>query len=179
MSLNLREVVEFLVDNGYVSFTKRKLAVFTKKFNEEFSDIPIGLDKGVVVHPDNTSLQTATVFEASYEEAYTKFLLACNIPRYSYDSFGKAYSINKYSEEGMKAFKKALQSGYKLELLQATIMLYYKSSTNYKKAVGNYLSSGEWKTDYDNIVKQAEAGTLKDYVRTETHERTLPGPTDV
>jgi hypothetical protein len=69
-----------------------------------------------------------------------------------------------------------MESGYRLDVLQATIVLYYKSGNSFKKAIGNYMISGEWKTDYDRLVVEAEKGNLKNYVETETHrdKRNLP-----
>lgn len=171
----LNEVVKYLIDEGYVSFTKKKLPVFTKKFNEEFSGISQGFSNGLVVHPD--SLDLVQVYKPEeYEKVYIQFLIACDIPKYCYDTYGRPYSVNKYSEEGLKAFKKALESGYKLDVLQVTVSLYYKSKVALKKAVGNYIVSGEWKTDYDRLLKEAEAGNLETYVKSETTQRRLPTP---
>jgi hypothetical protein len=57
--------------------------------------------------------------------------------------------LNKFSKEGLKAFKEIMSRGdTQYPLLVKSTMLYYKSKNQYKQTISNYISTGSWKTDY-------------------------------
>ena len=74
------------------------------------------------------------------------------------------YATNKYSEDGMKAFQKALKDGYKYDVLVLSVALYYKSGIRLKKAIGTYMLSGEWRSDYNELLSKANQGELENHI---------------
>lgn len=170
--MTLKDTMTWLITNKYVTMHKGK-PVFTDKARVELNAVgkpppppPDGLPVKTVPNPP-------AITETSYEEQYKQFIAVCQIPMKSYDSYGRAYALNKYSLEGAMAFKKALQKGYKLDVMALAVTLYYKSNVQFKKAIGNYMSSGEWESDYDTVLKKHEEGTLKEHIKTEVHDTNI------
>jgi hypothetical protein len=176
--VDLKSVMEWLVTNKYVSIHKGK-PKFTTTYYKESTGIEKGLTSqgtvrenlpmigtGVSIAPFNhggIALYTAI----EWCHYYTEFIKACKIPSKALGTKGESYALNKYSEDGMKAFRQAMKDGYRLDVLIIAVSLYYKSSIALKKAVGNYMSSGEWKTDYQTLLEKAESGNLDTHIKNE------------
>lgn len=108
---------------------------------------------------------------------YQNFISSCKVPARIEMSNGNVYAGNKYSEDGMKAFQKALKEGYRYDVLRIAISLYYSSSIRWKKAIGSYMTSGEWRTDYEELVTKASEGAevLKKHINRTINESTGAG----
>jgi hypothetical protein len=58
-------------------------------------------------------------------------------------------------------------------------MLYYKGSRRFKKTIGNYITEGDWRTDYEALKRSASQGeeALKNHIKEETEEDGYSGYT--
>lgn len=164
-----KDTISWLVVNNYVEIHKGK-PVFTQKARDEMKLFSKAAPPPL---PSLEKVSTPAVPSGTIEEQYKQFIALCNIPHRSYDSYGRPYALNKFSVEGVQAFKKAIQKGYNLQVLAVAVTLYYKSNIQFKKAIGNYMSSGEWETDYDTILQKQKEGTLKEHVKTEMNGSTV------
>jgi len=165
--MTFKESMTWLITNSYVKLHKGK-PVFTEKARAELGEVG-----KVPLPPPLATTTTPAVVGDTYENQYKQFIALCQIPVKSYDSFGRPYALNKYSVDGMNAFKKALQKGFRLDVMALAVSLYYKSSMQFKKTIGNYMSSGEWETDYEVILQKHQDGTLKEHIKTEANDNTV------
>lgn len=164
--MEFKEVMNWLVVNQYVAIHKGK-PVFTDKARTELNTVGKPPAPGLVPPPPPSKLP-ATI-GVDYEEQYKQFIMLCKVPPKALDTYGRPYALNKFSIEGALAFKKALEKGYKLEVLAVAVALYYKSGNQFKKTIGNYMVSGEWQTDYDKVVEKAAQGNLAEHIKTESN----------
>lgn len=177
--MELNEVMLWLIASGYVKEHKKKW-VFTAPFYKEMTGIAKGLALDNTVIEPNLPAVTGTevlVPEKKYTEAqwssfYQQFITACEIPARCEGLYGKAYDLNKYSADGVKAFKKAITEGFDFNTLVFTVKLYYKNKTSLKKAIGNYMLSEEWKTDYWVNVGKAAEGKIDEHIKQEMKHET-------
>lgn len=179
---NLTEAVEYLIQNKYVELHNKKYK-FSSLFYKELTGIEKGLtSKGVVLEPllptvqssqlDTNLVKTYTL--ADWRRYYIEFIKVSGVPEIIRSGLS-TYPGNKFSEEGMKAFKTAMVEGYKLEWLISAVKLYYKDNTGYKKALTNYMKDGDWRTDYETIQIAVESGTVLALVQDKTKENNESG----
>lgn len=178
--MELKNVLQYLVDNAYVLASKEKGYVLSKKFQEDVKRMkrdrvqsqPVVFDLPIVPSIPTTSQLVLTKMKAmaTWETRFSKFILDAQVPRQLDDNRGNSYAANKYSEDGMKAFRKAMEENVDYGTLVRSTMLYYKSNIRYKKAIGNYFAQGDWRTDYQNLKEAAILGTkeLEQHLLTET-----------
>lgn len=171
MRMELTEVMEWLMTKGFVVIHKDK-PKFTALFHKAYNGIEKGLTaQGTVIEPGLPTLAVATVAPQppvpakfsvyKYEDwvaLYMQFIVDAKVPRRLLSGRGEPYSTNKYSEDGMKAFQKALKAGAKYDILVKSVILYYKSGGSFKKAIGNYMAQGDWRTDYMQLLESAQQG---------------------
>lgn len=154
--LTLTEVIEFLRDNDYTTTRAGKLA-FTKKFHEDhIAQKGQSSDTSIIVAPGNTA------------DIFIKFILEAKVPARLEDTRGNPYYTNKFSEEAAKIFYRMIvKEGVNYDLVVKSTMLYYKSGVRLKKAIGNYIIQGDWRTDYEDLKNSAGAGEqeLKDHIK--------------
>ena len=165
--MQLPQIVQYLLDNGYIAMHKG-LYKFTAKFNRELS----GLDKGLVPGPGGMLMvkEPEVPKQVSWMQMYMRFIIEAKVPKKVTGPSGDAYQSNAYSEGGMKVFRKAIeQERIQYEKLVAATMLYYKSIP-YPVAIGRFMEEGIWRTSYSELERSIEAGTIEDHVKTATHE---------
>lgn len=169
--MELTEVMEWLMTKGFVVIHKDK-PKFTALFQKCYNGIEKGLTKqGTVIEPGLPTLAVPSIAHIvpvpakfgtyKYQDwvsLYIQFITDSSVPRRILNGRGDPYDANKYSEDGMKAFQKAMKAGAKYELLTKSTMLYYKSGSRFKKSIGNYMSQGDWRTDYMQLLASAEQG---------------------
>lgn len=169
--MDILQVSEWLLSNGYLYRTAKggfilqpkyqkdlelasKNAKFTPPVKEE------GSKEVAIIIPHTPVPNDYSKYNYSqWVEFYQNFIIQSKVPAQLEATNGNVYSANKYSEDGMKAFQKALKEGCKYEILCAAIALYYKSAVRWKKAIGTYMSSGEWRSDYAELLGKANAGS--------------------
>lgn len=155
--MTFKQMLDKMILEGYVKVHKGK-PVFTDKARMELDAQP--LIRQLPVPPPPPA--------RDYEEQYKEFILFCKIPPVGRDSVGNPYAMNKFSREGAEAFRKALQKGIDLRILVLSVALYYKTP-GFKKSIGNYMSTGEWQTDYDALLEQQRLGTLPEHLKKQTN----------
>lgn len=154
MSINLKEAVDFLLSSGYVYWHGKKLKLHTKFY--------VDLEAGVGGEPPK-----------NWIDRYTSFIIDAGIPARAEAKNGDYYALNKYSQPGMLAFRKAIEGERVNEqwLLEST-RLYYKSGIRLKVGVGRYFHEGLWRSDYQAYAASLETGTTQDHVNKETSNGT-------
>jgi hypothetical protein len=189
--MELIEVMEYLLTEGFVTIHKGK-PKFTSHFQKCYNGVERGLTlQGTVIEPglpvlastSTTPLLVPTSDKMSlykYEDwakVYMQFIEEAQVPRRAVNAQGEPYDTNKYSEDGMKAFQKAMKSGADYKMLVRSTTLYYKGANRFKKAIGNYMAHGDWRTDYTELTSSAQQGVeqvaqhIKDTLNDGTRER--------
>jgi hypothetical protein len=168
MDLNLKDALNYLIDNGYMGRGPAGLCLTEKFYREENS-----FNTVQVLVPSPINLMVPALVK-DWSLAFIQFIAAAKVPRQLEGTRGDIYIANKYSEAGMKAFRKALESGVDYDLLLKSTQLYYKSNVKLKKAVGNYFAEGLWRSDYEAMKEAAGDGTtltnhIKQEIQTNEH----------
>jgi hypothetical protein len=157
--MELKDALKFMFEEGYMTVVKGKYVV-TKKFNEQVrgveegiihvSGIPLVLD---IVH------QAKDLSKVEWKNQYIRFIQDAKVPARCEGSNGATYDCNKYSEDGMKAFKTYIKDeGIDVRILLAVTQLYYAKYGTHKQMVGTYISQGTWRTDYMMMLDAAASG---------------------
>lgn len=163
--MQLPEVLQYLINNHYVIGSKQGFKL-TKKFHED-------IKKESPVNTDLIILRNQYYF--SWENRYKQFIIRAAVPVRLKDNKGMLYSSNNYSEAGMRAYRKAIESGTEQDLLEKATMLYYNSGISYKVAIGRFITEGIWKTHYDTLLSAAKQGEQKllDHIKNEVSDGTV------
>jgi hypothetical protein len=114
-----------------------------------------------------TGVQTTKVND--WSQAFLNFIKEAEVPSRCEGKSG-GYDINKYSEDGMKAFKKMIESGVVYAVLVKSTMLYYKTHLTYALKIGNYIADGAWRSDYEALLTSAEEGTITQHIQQQIDE---------
>lgn len=171
MSINLKEATDFMLANGYILLVGKGKYKLSTKFHTEYRFIASGIweqiPKGVYKHPG-----PLVHFTFSWENDYKQFILDARVPKRLDNGRGESYQANAYSEAGMKAFRKAIESGVDMDVLKKAVQLYYGGTIRYKQAIGAFMEKGTWKTVYDELLAAANAGeqTLINHIKEETKD---------
>jgi hypothetical protein len=138
----------------------------TEKFYKTLTGKQSGLVQtstgAVAVRTPNLGLVTL-----SWDQRYMAFIEEVGVPRRWQPPTGQPYDLNKFSAEGCKAFRHALEKEQVVyEILVRSTQLYYKGPMEWKKTIGHYMHEGLWKTDYFDMCRAAQDGeeTLTDHI---------------
>lgn len=174
--MDIIEVMEWLMKNAYLYTTSKNGFILQPKFKK---DLDMAMKKAKFTTPQKTkpTVETPNSLEVIKKKAefpvpadynkyiytdwvdfYQNFISICKVPDHLESTNNNTYSGNKYTEDGMKAFQKALKEGYRYDVLCLAVSLYYKSSIRWKKSIGNYMMSGEWRSDYSELLDKANSG---------------------
>lgn len=180
--MELKDVAQWLLEKGYAIDMKGKLS-FTPHFHKAYANIRNSVTMEVAIvnwgTPEMTVLYDANkVALYKYEDwsmMYMQFIREAKVPNRCVNSHGEPYDINKYSEDGMKAFQKALKTGALYDILVKSTMLAYKSGSRYKKTIGNYMSQGDWRSDYNTLLEKAQQGEqeVTNHIKDELNDGTV------
>lgn len=184
--MQFNEVLQYLIDNKYIlasggkynlSKTFQEAAAKVKRDRENGMIVPMTVvPKAMAVEKDPANnyqlMSKATQQGMDWVKAFIGFINEAQVPARLESNRGEVYSVNKYSEDGMKAFRKALEGGIDYKLLVKSTMLYYKSSVRFKKAIGNYMAQGDWRSDYEALKVAALSGTtaIEQHLKQETKD---------
>lgn len=144
MNAECKTALDLLVQHGYLEIVGGKYRP-TKKLNSKET-----LADGAVLGVNGET------FSGTWEEIYVKFITDCKIPKWGESGSGDTYELNKYSADAMKHFRDLLKSGIQYALLVKVTSAYYKGSLRYKKKIGNYITEGLWRMDYETMKNQTE-----------------------
>ena len=172
LSLNTTELklhLEWLESSGVIELTPEGFR-FTGEGQQECKKLGYYVEPNVPV----LSKHLPTTHQ-EWEDLFSDFIIEAKVPMRLEDGKGGVYASNKFSLAAVKVFKAALSSGIQYELLVKSTMLYYKSSLKYKKTIGNYISNGDWKTDYEALKSSAASGTLTEHIKNEISDGNQSG----
>lgn len=188
--MEIAEVTEWLLTKGYAVDTKGKLSLtphFQKAYSHIIDWLTLKTEPGSMLPATTTKSAPLIPVKENvslykYEDwvsMFMQFIQDAKIPRRCVLSNGDLYDTNKYSEDGMKAFQKAIRAGYNYEILVKATMLAYKSGTKAKKTIGNYMTQGDWRTNYDELVAVAQQGAaeLTNHIKAELKDGSYDGYT--
>lgn len=150
MSINLTDAMDFLLSNGYIYRYGERFKFHNKLYLEM-----AGQQAKAGIHHNPQAVD--------WVRAYTKFITEARVPARGEDTRGGYYSLNKYSEPGMKAFRKAIEGGANYDALVLSTSLYYRSGVRLKVAVSRYMEEGLWRGDYDAHIASVEAGNQQQH----------------
>lgn len=175
MSINLKEATEFMLTNGYILALGKGKFKLSTKFHVEVKaalqpQVGMQIQGASTIAAPGMIVRGQLLHSQQWENEYKQFILDAKVPKRIDTKWGESYQANAYSEEGMKAFRKAIESGTDLQMMVRSTQLYYASKTRYKQSIGRYISEGTWKTDYDELLNAADGGeqTLIDHIKEET-----------
>lgn len=169
MSINLKEVAEFMLTNGYILALGRGKYKLSTKFHQEMRQakavLPAHISGICFLVP-----QPLEIF--NWESHYKQFIIDARVPARLDNNKGESYQANGYSEKGLKAFRTACTGGIDQNLLRRSVQLYYASTLRFKVAIGRYMEEGIWKTHYDALANAAQQGEtqLIDHIKQETQD---------
>lgn len=186
--MELTEVMQYLLTEGFVTVHQGK-PKFTAHFQKAYNGVEKGLTKQgtviepglpILVAPKALTISTDALSLYKYEDwvtLYLNFIMEAQVPRRLINGKGEPYDTNKFSEDGLKSFQKAMKTGIDHKMLVRSTTLYYKGGNRFKKAIGNYMAHGDWRTDYMELLSTAQQGVesvaqhIKDTVSDGTKER--------
>jgi hypothetical protein len=175
--MNIKEVIQFLIQNGYI-LPKGMTYVMSAKFLNACKGSTLQQDMAAVPtmslqQMKNAVMQSPSVVPTNWEDAFIKLITDAQVPARLESNRGEVYSVNKFSVDGCKAFRKAIEKdGYEYQLLVKSTMLYYKSGTRFKKAIGNYFSQGDFRSDYLTLKEMVLEGedALQSHLKREVND---------
>lgn len=152
--MTLTEVLTYLRDNKYILSDRGKY-VLSKKFQEDVAALKNTVS---LLPPASNTLPIIAPKSDEWPQRFMQFIMDAKVPKFLENNRNERYAANKYSEDAMKVFKKAIEGGTDYNLLIKTVQLYYASGNRFKKAVGNYFTQGDWRTDYEALVSTSNDG---------------------
>lgn len=165
MDINFKQATDFLLAHDYILAVGKGKFKLSTKFQLEYAQMGKGkadlLDYHGLPGPV-TSMETPALTMADpgsrWEIAYKQLITNAQVPRRIETRRGESYPANNFSQEGLKAYRKAIEQGYDFTLMAKAVMLYYKSNITCKMAIGRFMSEGHWKTYYDDLAQAASQG---------------------
>ena len=178
--MDIKEVVQFLKENGYIipngpTWNMSSKMLSACKGNSVRMDIA-ALPQMSIEQMNHALAITPISKATNWDDLFVKLITDAQVPARAESNRGEVYSINKFSVDGCKAFRKAIEKdGYDYNLLVKSVMLYYKSGTKFKKAVGNYFSQGDFRTDYKVLREMVLEGedALHNHLKKEVNDGTI------
>jgi hypothetical protein len=169
--MNLPEVVQWLMQEGYILKVKNKYVV-TAKFNK----IMTGKETGVVLINNQPlvmeSVPAVVPKVVDWTAVYQQFIVEAEVP---FKGEGKdgTYDLNRYSEPAMNAFKRMIsKQGIVYEVLVKSTMLYYKTHKRYPFTISRYIEEGLWRNDYFALLSSAKEGKTVEHIKQEIDNNT-------
>jgi len=138
MSMNLKEVVSWLAEEGYLVMHKN-MYLLTAKFNREMTGKDIGIQ--VIDKPKVQQVEP----KVDWVGMYQKLIIESGMPRMSDNGRGGQYQINAATKPGREAFKKAIQSGTTYETLLERIKNYYGETKSYLVKIEKFFVDEMWR----------------------------------
>jgi hypothetical protein len=148
---SLKDAVQFMLDNGYLAVIRGKYVV-TAKFNKEVT----GVYQGAVLLKGNIPavVEPKVPKTVHWRDQYIAFVNEVKIPPYGHNSRGERYQMNAFSEDGVKAYRNAIEKEDILHpLLVEATQMYYHGSVAMKVGIGKFMSEGMWRTFYNELVE--------------------------
>lgn len=167
--MNLREVNDYLVGNGYIITVRGKPILTNKYFRDIISSVEVPISNLPVVQDSRVvKAEKKAVNLAAGKTVMKKFAEDAYVPFRVEDGRGGQYTVKTYSEQGVKAFVTAMDRVAKGELdyaiLCASTRLYYTKGT-YKKTLSNYFIEDVWEGEYMEFKKKLDEGKVEQHIK--------------
>lgn len=161
--LEFTEVQEWLMTNLYIVRRNGKFAL-TDRFHQASKEHkPSGTEIAVMNHGEVGQVVV------DWGTRFMEFIAQCQVPAKIPDARGGLYAGNKFNNDAAAEWRKMLElEGINEQVLVLSTMLYYKSNLKYKKAIGNYILQGDWRTDYTEMLKAGNEGHINEHIKTRT-----------
>ncbi len=167
--MKIDEIAIWLTENKYMKKTAAGGFSFTKKWRDDLKnsgkiailDAPQNENKPAIIDQPDLYPVPERVAKYNYQDwcrMYNNFIAESDVPQRLSTSHGAVFAGNKFTEAGMLSYQRACKEGFDPRILSHAVKLYYKSSLDYKKAVGSYMEAGEWRTDYESLRQSAAGG---------------------
>lgn len=176
----LREHKYLLSNKGNYSLSKsfqedaKKLQVTDVTMNVDAIPIPAHLGNAVIKAIKDGVIFSDIIPLEDWASRFVQFIQLAKVPQYLENSKLEQYAANKYNEDAMKIYRKAVEKeGVDEQLLIRAVQLYYSPSNRnrFKKAIGTYFKDGDWRTDYFAMKNAAQSETtLVNHIKHETDE---------
>jgi hypothetical protein len=167
--MQVHDVHTYLKEEGYIKLVKGNYVLTQKYFNDLLKPaIRLVPFENAVVKQQDAAFPL--VIGKDWQQEYIRFIQDAKVPARLEGSRGEVYYANKYSEDGMKAFRNIISKELiDYAMLVRSTILYYKSGTRFKKKIGNYITQGDWRTDYEALKEAATAGeqALREHITKE------------
>lgn len=150
--MNLREAVQWLLDNDYGIMVGKQF-VLTQKVSNELGGFAAN-DETPVAIPIRTARTITRPTETDKKAVWNKFVEDAEVPWRVKAPDGGIYTVRQYSVLAANNLIKIINDpniDY-VRLTQST-KNYYQTVT-YKKLLSNYLNDGIWKSAYDEWGKE-------------------------
>lgn len=165
--MNLHQVVDWMMEQGYLVSIKGKYKV-TAKFNKEI----VGEETGLVKFNNTLLVQEhappqITGNNINWPEVFIKFIQEAEVPARGEGGNG-SYDLNKYSDPAMKVFRRMIEKEKIIyAVLVKSTMLYYKTHRKFPYTISRYIVEGFWRSDYFSLFSSAEEGKVQEHIQKE------------
>jgi len=149
----LKEVIQWMLDNGYGLLVNNQF-VITSKVNEELFNKPVTQSVEVIktsteLVKTSTELVKYRVTEQDKKDIWNKFINDTKIPHRVNTGTG-SYTVRQYNLPAANVLVKIVKDPtINYERLVKSTNHYYTTVT-YKILLSKYLLNGVWKDEYDN-----------------------------
>ncbi len=163
--LEFSEVQTWLMENLYM-IRKNGKFVLTDRFQQAVKSEKPNSNRELAGTSQEMVIRQPVI---DWSMRFMEFIAACQIPAKISDAKGGLYAGNKYNNEAAREWKSMIESGGISEpVLIMSTMLYYKSNLKYKKAIGNYILQGDWRTDYMELLNAKQRGMIDQHIKSRT-----------
>jgi len=156
----LKEVIQWMLDNGYGLLVNNQF-VITNKVNEELFGKSVIQTSVEVVKTSTELVKTSTelvkykLTEQEKKDIWNKFITDTKIP-HRVETGNGSYTVRQYNQPAANALVKIIkdpQIDYN-KLVKSTN--HYYTTVTYKILLSKYLLNGVWKDEYDNYKENSK-----------------------
>ena len=147
-------VLQYLKDNLYLIREGESFVVSNKFYRDTRSRLPIPTDAHVVSDTIKSSISTPVGSSMGKggltKNDYKEFIEKAQVPSKINAGNGSFFWANRYSNDGFKAWKNAIES-VEYKVLLAATTYYYKQGNTARVMVGNFFSQGIYESFVDDV----------------------------
>jgi hypothetical protein len=166
--MNLKQINEYLVENGYIISIRDKPILTNKYFRDILKSNSVSINLPVVQDIKIVKAEQKAVTLAAGKQLLKQFAEDSCIPHRVPDGRGGEYTVKTYSQEATKAFVSIMNRVANGELdytiLTASTRLYYAKGS-YKKTLTNYLLEDIWEAEYLEFNKKNNEGKIEQHIK--------------
>jgi hypothetical protein len=166
--MNLKQINEYLVENGYIISIRGRPILTNKYFRDILKDNSVSVNLPVVQDIKIVKAEQKAVTISAAKQLLKQFAKDACIPHRVPDGRGGEYTVKTFSDPGARAFMNIMRRVSSGELdysiLTASTRLYYAKGS-YKKTLTNYLVEDVWEAEYDEFKNKNNEGKIEQHIR--------------